>query len=674
MRKVDASPRVDLLLGVHAHQPVGNFDDVIIEAHERCYRPFLRTLHRFPSFRFSAHFSGWLLGWLLERYPADMALLQEMVARGQVEMFGSGDCEPVLAAIAERDRKQQIVALSRKLNDHFTRAPKGAWLTERVWESTVVPSLADCGIRYVAVDDYHFLCTGLARDALDGYFSTEEDGRRLDLFPISEALRYRIPFDPAPDVVGHIEGLADTGQQGAVYFDDIEKFGIWPETFDWVYASGWLEQFIRGVLASPRIRTSTYADFHARTATRGVVYLPTTSYSEMNEWSLPAPAAATYASLLTREKRAGRLDQIKPFARGGIWRNFFSRYPESNWLHKRMLSVSERLAHQPAAPAELTEHLHRAQANDAYWHGLFGGIYLPHLRRAVWHNLLAVEAGLDRLAPRPSLQRVDLDLDGCDELILHSQSLQIAIRLDGNASPHEISSYPLLQNFGDTLRRIREHYHLRVSDPEPPRKHGKGIRSPHERMEAKHPISPADLEIDSRPRSAFVDTWRADGSADVVLDEYLARAGDGADSLCFSTTVGSFTCEKSLRIADSVLSVRYDCAGEVGLMRTTLNLALPSCDGYSGRYILEDGSIPCGLGQPLTLAATRRLVVDDRWLRGSLRIDTSVPVAIEAAPYHTVSLSEAGFEKIMQGVELRIRWSVGASRSGCEIRLGVHSG
>ena len=165
MRKVDASPRVDLLLGVHAHQPVGNFDDVIIEAHERCYRPFLRTLHRFPSFRFSAHFSGWLLGWLLERYPADMALLQEMVARGQVEMFGSGDCEPVLAAIAERDRKQQIVALSRKLNDHFPRAPKGAWLTERVWESTVVPSLADCGIRYVAVDDYHFLCTGLARDA-----------------------------------------------------------------------------------------------------------------------------------------------------------------------------------------------------------------------------------------------------------------------------------------------------------------------------------------------------------------------------------------------------------------------------------------------------------------------------------------------------------------------------
>ena len=43
--------------------------------------------------------------------------------------------------------------------------PKGAWLTERVWESSVVPALADAGIEYVTVDDYHFLCTGQDRGA-----------------------------------------------------------------------------------------------------------------------------------------------------------------------------------------------------------------------------------------------------------------------------------------------------------------------------------------------------------------------------------------------------------------------------------------------------------------------------------------------------------------------------
>src|SRR5262252_855306 len=153
--------KTTLLFGVHAHQPAGNFPAVLDKAHELCYRPFLETLHRFPQFRFAAHFSGPLLDYLLERYPDDMRLLREMVARGQIELFGGGETEPVLAAIPHRDRVGQIRALSAKLERLFDTAPAGAWLTERVWESTVAPALAECGIRYVTVDDYHFLCAGI---------------------------------------------------------------------------------------------------------------------------------------------------------------------------------------------------------------------------------------------------------------------------------------------------------------------------------------------------------------------------------------------------------------------------------------------------------------------------------------------------------------------------------
>jgi hypothetical protein len=170
-------PTDSLLLGVHAHQPVGNFSSVLEEAHERCYRPFLHVLHRYPEFRFAAHFSGWLLDWLLEHHPQDMALLKEMVARGQVELFGAGDCEPVLAAIPQRDRIGQINVLTDKLQRRFGARVEGAWLTERVYIPTVVPALADCGMKYVTVDDYHFLCTGKMADELDGFYTTEEDGR-----------------------------------------------------------------------------------------------------------------------------------------------------------------------------------------------------------------------------------------------------------------------------------------------------------------------------------------------------------------------------------------------------------------------------------------------------------------------------------------------------------------
>ena len=376
-------PAITLLLGVHAHQPVGNFPEVIEDAHQRCYKPFLHTLHAYPDFRFAAHFSGWLLDWLRERHPADMALLAEMVRRGQVELFSSGDTEPVLAAIPHRDRIGQLQTLNDKLTAWTGVQPSGAWLTERVWESAVVPALAATGIRYVTVDDYHFFCTGQPATALDGYFSTEEDGTRLDLFPISEALRYRLPFSPAHEVIAYLEGLAEQGQVAAIYFDDIEKFGIWPETYDWVYHRGWLKALIEGVLASPKIRTATYADFHAGNATRGIVYLPTTSYSEMNEWTLPMPAARIYADFLAAEKAAGRGDLHRPFVRGGIWRNFLSRYPEANWMHKRMQGLSARLGEIPDPPPALVDDLYRAQANDAYWHGLFGGLWeLPSLDAA----------------------------------------------------------------------------------------------------------------------------------------------------------------------------------------------------------------------------------------------------------------------------------------------------
>ena len=79
------SKPVSLLFGVHAHQPVGNFPEVLVDAHLRCYRPFLQVLYRYPDFHFAVHFSGWLLDYLIEHYPEDMALLRKMVERTQVE-------------------------------------------------------------------------------------------------------------------------------------------------------------------------------------------------------------------------------------------------------------------------------------------------------------------------------------------------------------------------------------------------------------------------------------------------------------------------------------------------------------------------------------------------------------------------------------------------------------
>jgi hypothetical protein len=254
----------------------------------------------------------------------------------------------------------------------------------------------------VTVDDYHFLCAGESgRIELDGFFTTDEDGRRLDLFPISEALRYRLPFSPAGESVGLARRSGRPGPRRRDLFRRHREIRHLARNLRMGLRKGWLTQFVEGVLASPKlIRTETYADFHARAnATRGIVYLPTTSYSEMNEWTLPAPQPRSTRICWPAKRPPGAGDRTSPFLRGGIWRNFLSRYPEANWMHKRMLgavgAASPHCRLEQRTPGTAAELLHRAQANDAYWHGLFGGLYLPHLRRAVWNNLLKLEAALD---------------------------------------------------------------------------------------------------------------------------------------------------------------------------------------------------------------------------------------------------------------------------------------
>ncbi|HNH89774.1 MAG TPA: DUF1926 domain-containing protein [Thiobacillaceae bacterium] len=649
---------VSLLLGVHAHQPVGNFPEVMEDAHQRCYKPFLETVYEYPEFRFALHSSGWLLEWLMTHKPEDMKRLREMADRGQVEFFGAGDMEPVLAVIPYRDRMSQLAAMSDRLEQYFLQRPQGAWLTERVWEATVVPALADSGIRYVMVDDYHFLCAGSPREKLNGYHTTEEDGRRLDLFPISEALRYRLPFAPANEAVAYIESLADeTGHSAAIYFDDIEKFGIWPETYHWVYEKRWLKDFIEGVLASPLIKSAHFHDYHRTARSQGVVYLPTVSYSEMGEWTLPAPAARRYAELIHAAQHEGVLERDRPFIRGGIWKNFLTRYPEANWAHKRMLGLSARLAALPESLVrqDLVELLHEAQANDAYWHGLFGGIYLPHLRRAVWHAMLQLEQRLDALQTRPASASGDMDLDGIDEVFMSSLALQAVLKPDKDAALIELSSYPLAQNFGDTLRRYEEHYHekARIGAAAAREHEGEGIASAHDVVRFKHDIQPEDLTPDTRSRGLFVESW-TDYEAKRPV-EYASSVVQGGAVLCMGQA-GETRVAKIYTVKDNRVSVALKAVGR-GRLSSRLNLAIPCCDGPAGRYVVN-GDIPGGFGQSFNWTDLTELALEDHYLGGALRFVSNLPARIKAQPHMTVSQSEAGFEKIMQAVELTFTWEV----------------
>ncbi len=178
--------------------------------------------------------------------------------------------------------------LNSSIKKDFKQTPNGLWLTERVWESSLIPDLNRSGIKYTVMDDYHFQCAGFDEDILDGYYMSEEGGEKIGLFPISKKLRYAIPFLSVDSAIKAIKSFDRKDDSAAIIFDDAEKFGMWPGTYEWVYEKKWLEKFVEAVIADESIETKHFGEYFSEQSTRGIAYLPNVSYYEMGEWSLRA--------------------------------------------------------------------------------------------------------------------------------------------------------------------------------------------------------------------------------------------------------------------------------------------------------------------------------------------------------------------------------------------------
>ncbi len=432
-----------ILFGVHNHQPVDNFHEIVERAIDRSYFPFIKEAEKHPKFKFSLHFSGWLFNYIKEKREELFKLIKKMVERGQVELFTGGYYEPILPSIPSSYRRAQIEKLNSFIKENFGITPKGLWLAERVWDEEIIKDLVECGIEYAVVDDYHFICAGFKREELNGYFLTENQGYALKVYPIDKKLRYLIPFKNLGEIEKYLKGTWGT----KVLFDDGEKFGLWPGTYRWVYEEGWLKEFFKafeeGVLEG-----ELFSENSTKEKPLGVAYLPTCSYYEMGMWSLPTDRYIEITKLKETLRKLGVEEE--EFIRGSIWKNFFVKYSESNYMHKRMIQVAK----EASGKKEIEEEVMKSQCNDVFWHGIFGGLYLPNLRDNFWKYLIRAEKALNK----KSAQVKDIDFDGFPEIILHTKETIGVISLK-DGSLLELSLKDFEVNLQNTLTRRREWYH-----------------------------------------------------------------------------------------------------------------------------------------------------------------------------------------------------------------------
>jgi alpha-amylase len=655
----------------------------------------LEALERHPGVRLSLHYTGPLLEWLTAERPAFLERLGALVARGQVELLGGGLYEPILASLPEQDRIDQLRRMATTIEGITGHRPQGAWLAERVWEPDLPTSLAAAGYTWTILDDQHFRAAAIPEANLWGAYTTDDQGHLLTVFGTEQGLRYRIPFGTVEDVIGYLRKHAtEAGDRVGMMGDDGEKFGAWPTTWAHCWGEGrWVERFFEALEANADwLTTVTPSQWLEREPPIGRVYVPTSSYAEMGEWALPADETVVFTRLL-HEAVASQAPEAR-WLRGGFWRNFQVKYREINDLHKQMLRTSAKVAAMPegAARVAAVDHLHRGQGNDCYWHGLFGGIYISHMRLATYEHLVAAEDAADGVAGWPRVAELrDLDLDGRPEAFLAERGQVVTVKPSEGGGIGSWDIRAARHALAAVLRRRPEAYHetLRAYEakgsrpvPQAGDGDGDGTASIHDLVMVKEEGLAGRLHYDDHERRSGLVRFLAPGTTPAELavagETELGDFRDGEFSvrnlepgtviLVRDGTVAGqpFTVTRSTRLGGGRLDpeLRLDLVvehrgAEPVTARLGLELSLNLLGGGgnpSAWYDVEGTrSAHDGTGEA---AGVRTIGFGNDWI--GIGVRASVEPAADAwwSPIETISNSESGFERVYQGSTLLVSWPV----------------
>ena len=687
-----------LVLTLHNHQPVGNFDHVFEAAYQESYRPFLDVFAGYPELKIALHTSGPLMEWLDAHHPEYIDRLAELVTAGRIEIIGGAFYEPILTMLPSRDRVGQIRSYTSWLENRLGAQIRGLWMPERVWEQSLVADLAAAGIEYTALDDFHFKNAGLTEEQLHGYLLTEDHGALVKVFPGNERLRYTIPFAEPHETIEHLSHIFKHHPAAVVTFaDDGEKLGTWPGTHEHVYTNGWLTRFFNALLENSEwIQTATPSEVLDSVPPLDTIYLPDSSYREMTEWALPVGRQLEFDRLAHHFEHDPNWHALRGFMRGGFWRNFKVKYPEANEMYARMMQVSglletARSELDEATLADAQRELYRGQCNCSYWHGAFGGIYLPHLRNAVYNHLIAAHNLLDRACGRKGAwveaSASDYNLDARQELCLANDTLIGLVAPSRGGQLYELDVRSICHNLLATLARRPEAYHAKVMAG--PSADGSSVASIHDRVVFKQEGLNERLHYDAQPRKSLLDRFY---DADVTLEDVavgsyqqhgdfisgvydarlrrsptriqavLRRSGNVGDTTC--TIVKTVTLEAGsgvIEIGYQLEGLPLDSRHHFGV---EFNMAgMPG--GADDRYFQDLAGGRLGhLGTRLDAHDLMGLSLTDEWLGMAVQLEISRPTGVWTHPVETVSQSEGGFELVHQSVAVIPHWHITPDQDG----------
>ncbi|MEM1765971.1 MAG: alpha-amylase/4-alpha-glucanotransferase domain-containing protein [Zestosphaera sp.] len=610
---------------IHFHQPIGQLSEVLERLFENSYKPLMSTLLRYRV-PVALHFSGPLLLYAREHYPDFLEMIRRAGDSGFPEFIGGAYSEAILPLIPIEDRAEQV----RKYNELFRRLIgdyplRGFWLPERFWDQTIPSIISKFGYEYVFVDDQLLYMKGMKWGDSKYLWITEDSGKPVKIFFIDTEIRYKLPWSPIPEVIEYISRASDLeGYPYVLWGSDAEKFGEWKP---WDVTGKWLEEFLQVSATSNKYYVLRPRDYLSIGVVKGLTYLPHGSYDKMMEWS------------------------------GGLIWNFLTKYSESNNMHKKLIYVRNKVLEAEALSNSRLEdawdYIHLAECNDVYWHGLFGGTYIHHLRAEVYKNLIKAENLADRVLRSYGTKKRDFDFDGVDEVLIEGELLNAYVKPSDSGTLFELD-YRKQGREGNLVNIMSRYPETYLSDV------------PHYTHDKYRRASFRDFIVkDATGLREWVSRGGGYSSGDVVMiSNYVV--GELRDSgVVLKSSLENHEVVKEYQVSDSVLTTAYCLSSPSG--SNDLLLIEMTFSPYSlSELRLEVGGEIVEIGQYLetdefTLASESN----------SIRIKLSEIASLWSWKQVTLSRTEKGVRESLQGLIIALGLRV-RDFTGGRLKITLH--
>jgi len=366
-------------------------------------------------------------------------------------------------------------------------------------------------------------------------------------------------------------------------------------------------------------------------------------------------------------------------------------------MYSRAMMVSRRLekAEKDGYEGELLDaarrELYRAQCNCSYWHGAFGGIYLPHLRNAVYNHLIAADNLLDRLVGKVDswvdATADDYNFDARQEVRLSNSRLNCLVAPASGGHLYELDVRTICHNLLATIARRPEAYHRKVIAGA--NQDNGNVASIHDRVVFKQEGLDERLQYDTYQRNSLIDHFyddhttleavsrsEAEERGDFVSGVYEATLRRSPDRVQVQLSRDGMVFDQPIQISKSVTLKADDNALEIEYtienvpqdrplhFAVELNFSgLPS--GADDRFFhnVEDERLG-QLGKHLDLTDVQEIGLVDEWLGIDVRWSVDRATNLWTFPVETVSQSEGGFELVHQSVVVMPHWYIQGDENG----------